>query len=507
MRGRLVAAFGASLLGGCTVGPDFHAPRWASPGSWFSAPGRHVSVVSSQPVAAPIDAAWWAIFRDPELTRLENRVAASNLDVRAAFERVSQSRAALGVTGSAAYPAFNANGSYQREKPSDRGIFSALRPGSTPGSVGTGANGAPGNAAGGVQTPADLPAFDIFQYGFDASWEPDIWGRVRRSVESGRASVEAAEWARRSALVSALAELARDYVTLRGTQEQLRIARDNVGAAEQALGLTRQRAQAGVSTDLDVANAAAQVRIVAAQIPSLEAQERALANALGLLLAQPPGALAAELDRPKPVPPVPPRVPVGVPSELLRRRPDIRQAEAQLHAATADVGVATADFYPSITLSASVGLQALQFANLFKFDARQYAAGPGITIPIFQGGRLRYTLQLREATQREAAIDFQRTLLTAWTEVDNALTAFADEQRRRGELAEAVVQDRRALGLARSRYEQGVADFLQVLDAERSLLNAEQQLASSTTSVSTDLVALYKALGGGWRYAEGNTKS
>ncbi len=345
------------------------------------------------------------------------------------------------------------------------------------------------------------------RYGFDASWEPDIWGRVRRSIESSNASVEAAEWAGRSVLLSALAEVARDYVTLRGTQEQLRIARENLHTAEQSLALTRERAQAGVTTDLDVANAAAQVRITAAQIPSLAAQEQELVNALGLLLGQAPGALAAELETSRPVPPVPPRVPVGIPSELTRRRPDIRQAEAQLHAATADVGVATANFYPSITLSASFGLQSLQFANLFKWDARQYAAGPGLNIPIFQGGQLRYTLQLRKAAQREAAINFQRTVLSAWNDVDNALTAFREEQLRRDQLIGAVEQNRRALALAQSRYQEGVADFLQVLVAQQSLLAAQQQLASSTTAVSTDLVALYKALGGGWEYAEKNTRS
>ena len=449
----------ALLLSACTVGPNFQAPRWASPGSWFSGPAQRAETASvpSEPVAVRVDPKWWAIFGDPELTTLEQRVGLSNLDVQAAAERLLQSRAALGVTGASLYPVFNANASYQRQKSSDVGVFSALGAGAAGGTQGaalaTGANGAPGNTTGAPLSPRGLNAFDIFQYGFDASWEPDIWGRVRRSVESANASVEAASWAGRSVLLSALAEVARDYITLRGTQEQLRIARENLHTADQGLALTRQRAQAGVTTDLDVANAAAQVRITAAQIPSLEAQARELVNALGLLLGQAPGALMTELDVARPVPPVPPRVPVGIPSELARRRPDIRQAEAQLHAATADVGVATANFYPSITLSASFGLQSLQFANLFKWDARQYAAGPGLNIPIFQGGQLRYTLKLRQAAQREAAINFQRTVLSAWNEVDNTLTAFREEQLRRGQLIDAVAQNRRALALARSRYQ------------------------------------------------------
>jgi NodT family efflux transporter outer membrane factor (OMF) lipoprotein len=501
MRGRVAGAIGALLLSGCTVGPDFHTPRWLSPASWISGPR---SRVPSETVAAPVNPDWWGIFHDRELTALERRVAGSNLDVQAAAERVLQSRANLGVAGASLYPQFNANASYEREKASNLGVFLPLQ---SPGPAGTAANGAFGNVAGNVATPPNIPPFDVFQGGFDASWEPDIWGRARRTVESASASLEAANWARRSALLSALAEVARDYVSLRGVQEQLRIARDNLRTAEQGLTLTRQRAQGGVTTDLDVANAAAQVRITAAQIPSLQAQERALINALGLLLGRSPNALAAELSTTRPVPPVPPRVPIGVPSELARRRPDIREAEAQLHAATADVGVAKANFYPSVTLSASVGLQALQFANVFKWGARQYDFGPGINIPIFQAGRLRYTLRLREAVQREAALNFQRTVLSAWTDVDNSLVSFRDEQRRRQELVEAVAQNRRALSLARMRYTQGVADFLQVLDAERSLLGAELQLASSTTAVSTDVVALYKALGGGWEYAETHTGS
>ena len=222
-------------------------------------------------------------------------------------------------------------------------------------------------------------------------------------------------------------------------------------------------------------------------------------NALSLLLGQPPNALRAELAEPKPVPPVPPRVPVGLPSDLARRRPDIRQAEAQLHAATANIGVAVASFYPSVTLSASLGLQALQPWRMFELNARQYTAGPGITIPLFEGGKLRATLHLREAQQEEAAINYQKTVLSAWHEVDNALTAYRTEQARRYELQQAEVQSRRALAIARSRYQQGVADFLQVLDAERNLLSIQQQLAQSTTTVSLNLVALYKALGGGWQ--------
>ncbi|HJS87488.1 MAG TPA: efflux transporter outer membrane subunit [Acetobacteraceae bacterium] len=500
MRARpLATGIALLLLGGCTLGPDFAPPRWASPVSWFS--GRRMPVPST-PVAAPIDPEWWAVFGDPKLTALERQVAESNLDVRAAGIRIAESRAQLRITAASLYPSLNANASYEREKPSNEGIFSAF--GSSFGGAASGAtqaNGAFGNTAGGAQTPITFGAINLFQYGFDASWEPDLWGRVRRSIESARATAEASSDARRAALLSALAEVARDYIDLRGTQEQLRIARENLGTARAGLALTRQRAAAGLTADLDVANASAQVSTVAAQIPSLQQREQEDINALSLLLGRPPNALAGELAVARPVPPVPARVPVGFPSELARRRPDIRQAEAQLHAATADVGVAVASFYPQVTLSASFGFQALQFGNLFRGDARQYAAGPGITLPIFQGGQLRGTLALRQAQQMEAAVNYQKTILTAWHDVDNALTAYVKEQQRRAALIRAVEQNRRALALARDRYRQGMADFLSVLTTEQALLSTEQALASSTTTIATNLVALYKALGGGWENA------
>jgi NodT family efflux transporter outer membrane factor (OMF) lipoprotein len=483
-------------LTGCTLGPNFQRPGWASPESWFAGPKEKVAPARSMPVAEPVDPEWWSLFHDPVLTGLEQRVAGENLDVKTAGIRLTESRAQLSVARAALFPTVNGHASYVRQQASNNGFFAVI-----PSAAGaTAANGASGNSAGGVQS-GGLKPFDIFQGGFDASWEIDLWGGVARSVESASATTEAATEATRFALLSSMAEVARDYIQLRGVQAQLAIARDNVRTARQSLDLTQQRAAGGVTTDLDVANASAQLRTTLAQIPALEQQEAQTINALSLLLGQPPNALRADLQTAKPVPPVPPVVPVGLPSELARRRPDIRQAEAQLHAATADIGVAEANFYPSVNLTGSFGLQSLQFGKLFNLNSKQYSVGPGLTIPIFQGGQLRATLQLREAQQQEAAVNFQKTVLQAWHDVDNALTAYQAEQSRRDELIQAVAENRRALGLAQSRYQQGVADFLTVLDAERSLLAAQLQLADSTTTVSSNLVALYKALGGGWETA------
>ena len=478
------------LLAGCTAGPNFETPEWLSPASWFATKAEPIQRAPSMPTAEPIDPEWWNLFKDPQLTALEKRVAGENLDVQVATVRLAESRAQLGIVGAAQFPNLNANGSYTRQKASDVGVFA-----NAPNALG--ANGASGSNAGGRRS-APLNAFDVYQVGFDAAWEVDLWGRVRRSVESAGSSVEASAEARRDTLLSNLAELARDYIQLRGVQALLRIAQDNVRTSQQSLQLTQQRAAGGVTTDLDVANAAAQLRTTAAEIPRLQQRESEFINAISLLLGQPPNALQAELIEAKPVPPLPPRIPVGLPSELARRRPDIRQAEAQLHAATADIGVAVANFYPSVKLSGSLGLQSIQPWQMFNLNARAYAVGPGITIPIFEGGQLRATLALRQSQQQEAAINYQKTVLTAWHEVDNALTAYQTEQARRDQLVQAVAQNQRALSLAQSRYQEGVADFLQVLTAQQNLLSTQQQLALTTTNVSANLVAVYKALGGGW---------
>jgi NodT family efflux transporter outer membrane factor (OMF) lipoprotein len=483
-----------ALLGGCTVGPDFLKPSSWSPSQWFGFGGeettKSATEPASQPIAEPIQPEWWVSFDEAELTALEKRVADANLDVRVATLRLAESRAQRQITSAAEFPAINGDASYQRERPSAKGIFGLL------GSSG-GASG--GTAAGGVPSGGiPLKTFDLYQYGFDASWEIDLWGRVRRSVEAADAGIEASAEARRDALLSILAEVARDYIQLRGTQCQLAISRENLATAQEALALTRQRANAGLVSELDVANAAAQVATTSAAIPALKQAQAQTINQLGFLLGEAPRALTAELTTEKPIPPVPPRVPIGLPSELARRRPDIRAAEAQLHAATAEIGVAVASFYPSISLNGNFDLQATRFVDLGNWASRTYGFGPSITLPIFQGGRLTGNLALTNAQQQEAAITYQRTVLNAWQEVDNALTAYAAEQHRQDELRRAVAQSRQALSLARDQYRRGITDFLQVLTAEQQLLAAEQQAATSTTTISTNLVALYKALGGGW---------
>jgi NodT family efflux transporter outer membrane factor (OMF) lipoprotein len=279
---------------------------------------------------------------------------------------------------------------------------------------------------------------------------------------------------------------------------QIRIAIDNVKVDQDVLTRAQERALKGVGAGVDVENAAAQVESIRAQIPTLEQQESQYVNAVSLLLNQPPGALRSNLGRPRLVPLSPPRVPVGVPSELARRRPDIRAAEAQLHSATADIGVAVASFYPTVQLNGTVGFDSLDIRKLWELNSLQYMAGPSVKVPIFAGGRLKNTLELRKAQQVEAAIQYQKTVMQAWHEVVNALVAYRLEQQRRTRLKLQIEHSRQALILARERYSDGVGDFLTVLDAERTLLQAEQQHATSITYVALNLVQLFKALGGGW---------
>lgn len=502
---RLALAAGASLLlSGCTLGPNFEQPSLFAPSTWFTS--RTASKLgASRTVPEPVDPNWWRLFKDPQLTSLEERVAASNLNVRLSTIRLTESRSQRAVTASDQFPNLNGNSSYTREKISNRGVVGLFGgSGGSSSATQTSSNGL-GGTVGGIPSAgitggkaAGIPPFNLFQYGFDASWELDLWGRVQREVESADATVESSVEARRNMLLSVVAELARDYLQLRGQQRDLQIANENLATEQQTLRLTQERAAGGLTTDLDVANASAQVATTASQIPQLDQGIAASINAISLLLGEPPGALAAELGIAKPVPPVPPAVPVGLPSELARRRPDIRQAEAQLHSATADIGVAEADFFPRVTLSGSIGIQATRFKDLGNWDSRMYSGGPSISLPLFEGGRLKYTLELRKAQQQEAATNYQQTVLQAFHDVDNALTAYGAEQRRRIQLNRAVEQSRRAVGLARDQYTQGMSSFLDVLTAQRGLLVAEQQYADSTTTLSTNLVQLYKALGGGW---------
>ncbi|WDD93002.1 efflux transporter outer membrane subunit [Burkholderia sp. FERM BP-3421] len=475
IRALALASCATSLAGCMMVGPDFQRPDAVAPAHWNLAAQAHDSP-RSLVTSDPVETRWWRAFHDARLVTLIERAAASNLDVQAATERLAQARAIRGVTDAAALPSLNGSASYQHARSSRRGLLDV-----------SGLNG---------ETD-----YNLWQPGFDASWELDLWGRVRRLKEAARANAQASEEMRRDVLVSVFAELARNYVQLRGVQAGQAILRDNLDIARHSEALTQIRFKDGVATRLEVAEATAQVRTIEAQLPLFEAQRARRVNALGYLLGEPPGALDALLAAAEPIPVTPPVVPAGLPSELAERRPDIREAEARLHAATADIGVARGSFYPRITLSANVALQAMHSGDLGEWSARMFGIGPALSVPIFDGGRLKGQLALRTAQQREAMLAFRRTVLAAWHEIDDAMTEYAARQHHGARLAEAIAQDRVALEQAHRQYVAGATDFLNVLTVQQALLKDQQARVTAATDEALALIGLFKALGGGWETA------
>jgi NodT family efflux transporter outer membrane factor (OMF) lipoprotein len=461
---------------GCTVGPDYQSPE-------IAAAPRRMSLesadVPSRTVEGKIDLAWWKSFRDSQLSSLVGRLAAQNLDLKTAAERVVQGVAQRRVAVSQGLPHVEGQSSSTYNRQSPNGTLSLLTP----------APGAPLEYA-------------LFRDGLTSSWQLDLFGRVRRAVEAADADTLAAVENRHGVALAALAELAQSYMLLRGTQSRLEIARRNLRLAGENVDLVSERFGGGVATTLELAQARAQQDTIAATLPPLRIQEAELINAIGLLLGYAPRALETELHRPQMLPRVPRKVPVGLPGTLVRRRPDVREAEARLHEATAQTGIAVANFYPDVNLNGAVNVESLHLTNLFVPSSTAFSVGPAVSIPIFEGGRLRGALTLRESQQREAAIFFQKTILQAWKEVDDALIAYREVQHRRADVARSVTENQAALQAARQRYSEGAIDFLNVVATQAQLLQSENDLVDSDTLIATDLVNLYRVLGGGWEVAD-----
>jgi NodT family efflux transporter outer membrane factor (OMF) lipoprotein len=449
----------ALLLGGCAVGPDFKPPPAKVPPGWAGVTNSGAASTTT----APADlTAWWKKFNDPMLVSLIHEALGTNLTLQLAQSRLRQARASRGIVAGPFWPALNANGSYYR------------------GAAGT------------------VPGSNTFTSGLDATWELDFFGGTRRNIESAEANIQAARDNIHDAQVTVCAEIALDYIQLRSFQEQIAIADDNLKSEQRTAGLTRKRLAAGFVSALDVANAEAQVATTASAIPVLETSARQSIYALSILLARPPADLVEQLSQAGPVPLTPPEVPVGLPSDLLKRRPDIREAEAQWHAANAQIGVAKADLFPQFSLTGSINYQSDLVRTLYAGSSRVWAVGPSVTWPIFQGGAIAANVRLQKELTDQASITYRQTVLQALEDVENALVAFGREWEHRKALNEAVVQYRKAVDLSMQLYTQGNTDFLNVLDAERSLYTSETALSQSKGTISTDLVALYKALGGGW---------
>ena len=509
------------LVCGCTVGPNYHPPKFRA-GASFSE--LTPTTRPSQPTDRPVEITqWWATFHDPELNSLIERAARTNPSLRQAGSRILEARENRIIAGAGEWPTVNASSGYQDARGSKNITFplsafsgggrsapnnggkqppSRLDQPAEPTNTGAGASG--GAASSGVPVSplgnGGLPGVNtqLWQAGFDASWEVDIFGGVRRSIEAANADYQAAVEDRRDLLITLYSEVALNYIELRGYQREIAIAQENLHTQQQTLELTRTRFKGGVTTQLDVARAQAQVASTAASIPSLDSAVHQTIHRLSILLGEHPGALVNELTEAQQIPGTPPEIPVGMPTDLLRRRPDIRRAERQVASATARVGVATAQLYPRFTLLGTFGFDATKITHVGDWSSRYYSIGPAISWPIFTAGRIRAAIRVQNQQEEQALSAYEQTVLNALRDVEDALVAYSREQMRRQALAEAVAANRTAVDLAQQQYTQGIVDFLTVLEAQRSLLGAEDQLAQSEARISGDVVAIYKALGGGW---------
>jgi NodT family efflux transporter outer membrane factor (OMF) lipoprotein len=463
---RLIPFLLPALLAGCAVGPDYHPPTTAAPARWAS------PLAGGETNLPPTDASWWKSFHDAELDSLIARAAQSNLNLRAAVARVREARAAARVVSADLSPSLDTAASYARNRYSGNGVFPF--------------------------PPGTVLENNVYQAGFDAAWEIDVFGGTRRAAQAARAEVAAAEYGRRFLLISLFGEVARDYTEARAFQQRLAVANANIEAQEKILALTRDRFVKGLTGGLDVQEADALLASTRAQAPVFESGFRDAVYRMGLLLGQPPGALLNELAGAASIPAAPPAVPVGLPSDLLLRRPDVQQAERQLAAATARVGAAASDLYPTFSLTGDVGLQSVSTADWFTAGSRYWTAGPTVQWRIFDAGRIRANIRVQDARVEQALAAYEQSMLAAFTDVETALTAYAKEQTRRQSLARAAQANEKAVALVSDLYRHGLADFLRVLESQRSLCQSQDALIESDRAVSSDLIALYKALGGGW---------
>jgi outer membrane protein, multidrug efflux system len=453
------------LAAGCVVGPNYRAPKVAVPGQWNGVDSAGNSSIATQQAADLSQ--WWKSFRDPQLESLIGQALQSNLSLKQAELRIIQAREARVIAKSGFWPNVGFSGSNTTSNRS-------------------------GNLVSGLGTQ------NLFQAGLDTSWELDFFGGIRRGVEAADANIRVAIEDTRDVMVTMISEVALNYAQLRGAQQQLAIARKNLDMQRKTAEITKKRFDVGFASGLDVANANSLVSTTESTIPLLEASARQSIYNLSLLLGREPEALVTELSPQGEIPNPPSTVPVGLPSDLLERRPDIRRAQEQLHVATAQIGVAKSDLFPKFNLTGSAGIQNLVAGSLGSAASRFLSIGPGMTWPIFTAGRIRANVRLQTAAQQEVFYAYRQTVLNALRDVESALIAFAKDQQHRAALADATRFNQRAVDLATEAYTSGQVDFLNVLSAEQRLYATQDALVQADQTVTTDLIALYKALGGGW---------
>ncbi len=482
MRHAAFPAVALLLLSGCaTVGPHFQPLTPKTPAAWTN-PVPPAADGSGDDSNAARE--WWKTFQDPELNSLIERAVKANLDVRIAASRIVEARASQRIAESGLKPSVNTSDGATR-------VRGGIAQGLTRGGILSGSPQSRSNILAPYET-------SVYQLGFDASWELDFVGGVRRAVEAARFNVRSAGEARNDTLVTVLGDVGRTYMELRGAQKRLAVVDSNVQIQEQLVALTMAQAKAGLAPELDAIRASAQLRDTeAARFPLQDAVSQSIRR-LNLLIGETPDALEAELVPPAALPPVPASIPIGLPSELLTRRSDIRRAEAEVAAQTARVGVARSDLFPKITLTGLAGRQASEIPGFTLGAGNYFSVGPGVRLPIFTAGRVRSNIRVQDSRLEQSKLQYENIVLKAFQEVEDALSCFGRTNERRIKLSEALKENDAAVALTTELYAKGLGDFLSVLDARRAKLATEDDLAQANTNISIQAVALYKALGGGW---------
>ena len=456
------------FLSGCTaVGPDYTKVEPDAPTKWHTELSGGLSAKELQPETL---AHWWTTLNDPDLNSLVERAVKENLDLKSAYARVREARALRGISRAMLFPTLDVTASAAKYRSSENS--------------GTGTE------------------IELYSAGFDAGWELDIFGGTRRTIETAQATLEATREDLHDVMVSLLAEVALNYVEMRTYQNRLAVTETNIKALEDIYNMNRSRSEAGLINELAVQESLRILESYRSQIPALETGLATVKNRLAVLLGERPGRLHRELAQKKPIPMLPVTMAVGIPAETLRHRPDIRRAERNLAAATARIGVATADLYPRFRLIGTIGLESIDSGDLLEWDSRIWGIGPGISWKIFHGGAIRQNIKVQNARQEQALAQYEAAILQALEEAENVLVAYAKEQQRREALTAATAAAQLADKLVRDQYQVGLVPFNNVLDAQRSLLFLQDELAISSGAVTSNLVKLYKALGGGWTSLE-----
>ena len=462
-----VAVGGAALLNGCiSVGPDYKAPEVETPDAW------HEAAMSDFESGESNLQTWWTVFNDPMLNGLIERVSTNNLSLKTATARIEQAAALRGVSASQFYPDINAGAAASAVQSSER---------NTP--TGTDRQG------------------ELYSAGLSMAWELDLWGRIRRSVESADATLQASVENYRDIMVLLYAEVASTYIEVRATQSRLAIAEENLKAQMETMELTKNRYESGLVPVLDVSQAELNRSRTESQIPPLRQDLTEAINRLSVLAGEMPYALLQELGPAKPIPDTNEKVVAGLPAELLRQRPDIRRAERELAAQNAQIGATKADLYPTLTLPGSLVLESPTGSDLFESGNVAYSFGPQLRWNIFSGGRIRNNVRAEEAGTRAVLHTYEQTVLLALEEVENSMAAYANEKDRIQSLESAADAAQKSVELVTELYKSGLTDFQNVLNMEQAMLTQQDELAASHGLVSAYLVAIYRSLGGGWDMA------